>query len=533
MTENNSLLKALLVDDEPFITKGLSVLVDWNALGFTIEGTASNGRQALAFLKKHPVDLIIADIQMPVMDGLELLEAIRRDSVSDAHFVILSGYSDFEYARQALRFDCMDYLLKPVMTDQLTELLRKVRASCRKTSEGKKRNEVYSKAYLAQNLLALLQDQYDKKTVSYVKSQLRLTGGIRYVSIEVQADPEETASAKQMQFLHQDLTEKCREILSGWENHLLDVPLEQGGCSVGLIFCRSMAHETGKHELDFLHLLQSQMQSAVQKPVTLFVGEQATNVTGLSRSYQTAMRLRTMRKYLVKPLPVQVYQADMDAGEAGISAMALDTLISAIEKNDKKEIQDAVPSVFGSIGTDANFELLRVNMDYLLYKLIRLACERDDAVNQKELLQHLQKNMLHHGGLVPEKFERLTRFVQEYADYLCSLQQDGSDSVLQRVEQEIRLNYAENLTLKGLSQKYYVNSAYLGQLFKKKYGVTFREYLNNCRIEQAAGLLLSTHEKIYSIARAVGYQDMDYFIERFIAVKGCTPSNYRKTNATQ
>ena len=121
MLKDETMLKALLVDDEPFITKGLAVLVDWNALGFTVEGTASNGRQALAFLKKHPVDLIIADIQMPVMDGLELLETIQKEHLSDAHFVILSGYSDFEYARQALRFDCMDYLLKPVMTDQLTE----------------------------------------------------------------------------------------------------------------------------------------------------------------------------------------------------------------------------------------------------------------------------------------------------------------------------------------------------------------------------------------------------------------------------
>ena len=87
----------------------------------------------------------------------------------------------------------------------------------------------------------------------------------------------------------------------------------------------------------------------------------------------------------------------------------------------------------------------------------------------------------------------------------------------------------KNLTLKGMSQKYYVNSAYLGQLFKKKYGVSFREYLNNCRIDEAARLLTTTNDKIYAIARAVGYQDLDYFIERFIAAKGCTPSSYRKT----
>lgn len=163
MPKSETLLKVLLVDDEPFITKGLAVLVDWNALGFAIEGAVFNGRQALTFLKKHPVDLIIADIQMPVMDGLELLEIIQRDHLSDAYFVILSGYSDFEYARQAIRFDCMEYLLKPVMTDQLIELLHKVRASCHRNSEGKKRDEAYGKAYLAQNLLALLQDRHDEK----------------------------------------------------------------------------------------------------------------------------------------------------------------------------------------------------------------------------------------------------------------------------------------------------------------------------------------------------------------------------------
>lgn len=510
--KDETMLKALLVDDEPFITKGLSVLVDWEAQGFTIAGTASNGRQALAFLKKHPVDLIIADIQMPVMGGLELLEILRRDKISEAHFVILSGYSDFEYARQALRYDCMDYLLKPVMTDQLTELLQKVRASCRRNSEGKKRDEVYSSAYLAQNLLALLQEQYDDKTISFVKSRLKLTGGIRYVSILWQA--------KQTRDSRRELAAKCREILGGWEDHLLDAPPERNCCSVGLIFCQGMTE--GKNERDFLYGMQQKIQNAA-----LFAGVQVSHISGLGRSYQTAMQLQTMGRYLSNPAPVQFYQPGMNTGEESISAAALDTLIEAIEKNDKAGIQKAAGAVFGTIGTGADFELLRLNMDYLLYRMVRLACERDEGVNQKELLQHLQKNLLSQESAAPEKQVRLVQFIQEYAGYLQSLRNDGGD-ILQQIEQEVRQNYAQNLTLKSLSQKYYVNSAYLGQMFKKKYGVSFRDYLNNIRIEQAAGLLISTGDKVYTIARAVGYQDMDYFIERFIAAKGCTPSNYRK-----
>lgn len=521
--ENSNLLKALLVDDEPFITKGLSVLVDWNALGFTIAGTASNGKQALSFLKKHPVDLIIADIQMPVMDGLELVEILRRDKISDAHFVVLSGYSDFEYARQALRFDCMDYLLKPVMTDQLTELLKKVRASCDRSSEGRKREEVYSNAYLAQNLLALLQEQYDDKTVSFVEAQLRLTGGIRYISITRQTGRAVSEPVKEGKVFQRELASVCRGLLGRWGNHLLEIPPGTGD-GVGLVFCRGMAQE--KNEYSFLCGLQQQIQSVLQSPVTLFAGEQVPHITGLRKSYQTALQMRAMHPYGSDPSPVQLYRGG-DAGFAGIPAHSMDTLITAIEKNDRPGIRNAVLEVFGNIDTGMDFELLRVNMDYLLYRMVRLACDRDKTIDQKKLLLHLQKNMLR-----SRDYDKIIQFTQEYAEYILSLREDGG-SIIQQVEQDIRLNYRENLTLKGLSQKYYVNSAYLGQLFKKKYGVTFRKYLNNCRIEQAARLLLTTSDKVYHIAQAVGYQDMDYFIERFIDIKGCTPSNYRKINQRQ
>ena len=104
------MLRILFVDDEPFILQGLSVLIDWEKEGFEIAGTAANGLEAIRFLKNNEVDLILADIRMPAMSGLELLEKLRTEGISDAYFIILSGYSDFEYARKALQYGCMDYI---------------------------------------------------------------------------------------------------------------------------------------------------------------------------------------------------------------------------------------------------------------------------------------------------------------------------------------------------------------------------------------------------------------------------------------
>ena len=120
------MLRVLLVDDEPFILQGLSVLIDWKEEGYEIVKTATNGKEALDYLKENKVELIIADIQMPVMTGLELLQQIREEKISEAHFVVLSGYSDFNYAKQAIRFGCMDYILKPVSKEELLGIIRKV-----------------------------------------------------------------------------------------------------------------------------------------------------------------------------------------------------------------------------------------------------------------------------------------------------------------------------------------------------------------------------------------------------------------------
>ena len=137
------MLKVLLVDDEPFILQGLKLLVDWEKEGFRIAGTAANGMEALAFLKKEKVDLVIADIKMPQMTGLELLEHIRKEKISDAYFVILSGYAEFSFAQQAMQNDCTDYLLKPVDSEILCKVLNKVLALHNREELDHEKNRIH------------------------------------------------------------------------------------------------------------------------------------------------------------------------------------------------------------------------------------------------------------------------------------------------------------------------------------------------------------------------------------------------------
>ena len=148
-------------------------------------------------------------------------------------------------------------------------------------------------------------------------------------------------------------------------------------------------------------------------------------------------------------------------------------------------------------------------------------------MNQEKILRLISESSFETGVKRGSK-AHLARFACEYADYLSQLRKNVSRGVLSMVEREVKENFASNITLKSLSEKYYVNSAYLGQLFRKKYGQSFKDYLNNYRMEQAADYLIHTDKKIAQIAEEVGYRDLDYFVNRFIQVKGCTPAKFRK-----
>ena len=173
------MLKVIIVDDEQFIAQGLQALIDWNAAGYEVAAVLSDGQEALEYIKKLPVDLVITDVMMPKMTGLELLETVRRENLSNAGFVILSGYSEFSYAQKALRYGCIDYLLKPVEKQDLLSILSKYN----NISRNSKMEEQYELAYQARCLISLLFGKYDPHGVDYLHKHLDFSDGVRYIEI--------------------------------------------------------------------------------------------------------------------------------------------------------------------------------------------------------------------------------------------------------------------------------------------------------------------------------------------------------------
>lgn len=525
-------MKVLLADDEPFILEGLSVLVDWEKEGCEIVKKASNGKEALEYLREHPVDLVITDIKMPVMTGLRLLETVREEKVSDAFFIILSGYNDFSYAQQAIRYSCMDYLLKPVQEDALLELIRKAKSSVAISEQNAENERWMQEMQMKQNMIALLRGRQNEEQFCYVKEHVKTGGeGIRYLHISMKSIAEiEDLSDSELEAMRHQIYDCALTLLKDDGSHLLrDAYDYEEEYEIGFVYADYMAEERGMDGKEFLEQFAERLNERLPFEVILLAGKQVEELEKLSHSYSAACMLRSFKGFRQEK-SVYYYEEELQVGEGKIvlCKQSLDRLIAAVEQNDVNNIHVSVDDLFQEMeNLGMAKELVAMNTNYLLFQLIHLAVEQDESVDQEEVMQYISENVFD-AGITRGSRAHLRRFACEYAEYLIQLRKNVSRGVLQDVEREIREHFAENLTLRDLSKKYFVNSSYLGQIFRKKYGQSFKDYLCEYRINEAAQELLKTDKKISQIAEEAGYRDTDYFISKFIEQKGCTPSKYRK-----
>ena len=327
------MLKVLLVDDEPFILQGLKMLLDWEAAGYEVH-TATNGKEALDFYKLNPVDLIIADIKMPVMTGLELLKELRETINSDVYFVILSGYAEFNYAQEALRYNCTDYILKPVEKEQLVEILQKVSTLNTEKESINQDRAKKERAYLDRNLMALLSGKYDKGNIEYLSDKINIDEEMCY--LEVQLDDEtlsedysDDEKKEQLKKLYAAATEFLK---NDSDLCVMDVSDSEKIYDLGFIYTESMGQRLQLSMKEFIEGFLDYIIVNTNLSATVLVGKTVSGIKNISKSYGTANMLRSLQGFREKK-KMYYYEDEYKVTDSGIiiCKKQLDDLIDAIE----------------------------------------------------------------------------------------------------------------------------------------------------------------------------------------------------------
>lgn len=524
------MIQVLLVDDEPYIRQGLRVLVDWELYGYEVVGEAKNGKEAMKFLEKQRVDLMFVDVQMPGMSGIELIATIRKRIPENMKFVILTGYADFTYAKQAVRLQVREYMLKPVQKEELTEILEKLKGEFTQNQKGIEQEFYRKRLEYDACITRLLWGKYTEEEISYVKERLGTQEKWQYVSFEFdkrkQGDTQ--LDSEQCRLLEGRCRDYLCKILDKDGLHVVpSVEPDQHIFGVGLLLTPRMAAERGMEPREWIVWLRKRLCQYFSLEVQAYVGEEVSGLERIGESYHSIRAVRCLRNFSIEKEAISEY-GQQSKKKTFPRLAEVDELIRLVKENRQEKLEEATAKIFERIRESAmSMELLSANIYHLLYRLLELARELDDETNQEEVLQYISQESFASIALSGDS-SQLTRFVKDYASYLEQLRRLETGGIAEKVAEYAREHYKEKLSLKRLGEQFYINNVYLGQLFKKRHGVSFKEYVNELRMREAVRLLTETDKRIYAIAKEVGFANGDYFINRFVQMMGTTPIQYRK-----
>ncbi|WP_309121217.1 response regulator [Paenibacillus sp.] len=506
----------LLVDDEKLELETLERYVDWNAMDISVAGTAANGKEALQALESCRPDIVLTDVRMPIMDGLEFARRARQLR-KQVKIVFLSGHNEFQYIKAALNVEAAGYLLKPIDLEELEALMERVKRKCEED-----RLAAQGEDWAAEKLLLQMIRESDPARLKERAEQLAmlasgLSAGAELLTAAVTIDAD-GGTAPPPEWLRTLQT----ELQASFARSIV-AELAPGAYAVA-----SQAKPGMRLEADraYWEALRRRLEPLAGDGAALTIGLGAVGrgIERLPESYRTA-KLANEYKFYLEPGRVIVPE---DCGplaplEADVEAYAAE-LVGAVRRG---ETPAAAPL----------FALLRdrrIRRNEAGHAAIRLltAVEHEFSAllaggDQELLFADHWKELSALTSL-----GRIETYVLRYAERVASLikerDADRSRQVADRIVRLIGERYHLPLTVDDIAKEIYLSPNYIRTLFKEKTGETIHEYLTRIRMGRAAELLKDKSLKVHEVSHAVGYENVSYFCSVFYKHKGSTPNEYRK-----
>lgn len=526
------LYRVLLVDDEEDIRVGISRKMDWNGLGFQLVGEAENGKDALDLAEALRPDLILTDIKMPFMDGLELCR-ILTERLPAAKFVVFSGFDDFEYAKQAIGMNVSEYILKPINAAELSAVLQKLKAQL--DQERAERSNIQLLRSRYEESLPLLRGLFLTRL---------LDGRINREQIPELAERYEvdlSGKAFTAALVHIGGPREMSALLIPSVQQLLEENLkpEHGNCRVFLyndstaVLAAFTADEQVYGFIEDLNRSCALAESYLGQDLTIGVGLPCADPADLAQSTAGARSALDYREmvgrgsaiYIGDLEPVSVDRLSFAEGDDR-------ALTAAVKLGGEEEVRAEVRRLMGRL-RDSGLPLPHCQLFFLGLLTCLLKLTRDGGLQPEEVF-----GPKFTGAVQVTDFPSVDA-LEEWCRQSCLAIQtlirrqrnDSAGRMVERAKEFIRAHYADSeLSVEMLCEHLHLSPAYFSTLFKREMGMSFTNYVTVVRLEAAAEDLLGTEEKTYLIARKCGYEDPNYFSYVFKRHFGMSPTKYRASH---
>lgn len=516
----------LIVDDEQIVLDGLCRFVVWSELGYNVIGVALSATQAVKIIETEYVDVILTDIVMPGKNGLELIKDAL-DINPYIKTVILSGYGEFDFAKEALRLGAYDYLTKPVNFEELINIFNRMKDILNNEIENKQKQLEYHEIMRLQFLNNLVSGTFQDNERVIEKSKeigIKLYNG-DFCILRLLIDGITYTSDENKEYLR---------IKSEVSNHVNDILYEDGKL---ILFNNSIKEITILFYPNDIENLENTLEKIIQninpyKNMIFFVG--AGNVYSqfidVSKSFNEAGKALEYR--FIRKNNFLFYYKNISSFFRGKSIITHDIeneIQEYLSSGNENKAEQYIIKILEDIN---NLEKLNrgVLYDACIELLLIFNKFRENYLSDEKLIKHNDYNAIR-TLLKKDNFTEVSTFIIGYLKESIFIFNENQDkpvgAIIELVLKYINEHYNENLTLQKLSEVAYIHPIYLSKLFKEKAGENFVDYLMKIRVEKSKKLLQNVSLRIYDICEMVGYDSPKHFSKVFKDITGYTPKDYR------
>ncbi len=517
----------IIIDDEVWVTEVIKNIIDWGKYGFEIIKTYNDGIEALEGIKTYKPSLVMTDIRMPGITGLDIIKEIAlldQDTMS----IVISGYNDFEYAQTALTYGAIGYLLKPIDGNELEKIIMKAKGIIEQSEEARVRETSIRKQYeqtvdrLREHLFNNFFDERENHELDIegINTELKLNfidENYRIMSI-VNCDKEKI----------DDLFSIVNKKI--WE---LQMPVVCSEIVPIIYHYRIIIIVNYKEEQTIMPILEELLYNLLKKTeyteITAVVSEEFHDIKRLKREFIKLREVEYARLFLGKGKFYQCKDfSKSENREKGLLMPNTDIMLTqALAHNDLQEGRHIIKEAYEwltakvqnnpiafSRGISRLTEMMKSTMKETNEETKANIKLRERDIEVADSLMEIRKIVL---DILGEIF-----FVNEKAD------ETNEKTTVGLAVDFINKNYMHDITLTDMAQLVHLNANYLSEIFSREVGVTYKEYLTNVRLEAAKELLCKSNLRLTEITAMVGYNDTKHFSKIFKKYIGITPKEYRK-----